>query len=251
MYRNPTRLKGVDTVTPRFLEDILMAVQRKVRPDFDKTKEYSVNVATCSKEEKRMVQQAFFDVGIVWRDGGKKYGCLDRALYTNTRSSGEVTSYLMFGDPTDAYSITPKEFLDLVYEPEPCAKEEAVTQPDHPAAAQAAYLESITPVDDFKQKEQTAEIQSKFKRAPDILAAGAKHMEDRAALRDSPKGERSMKATVAAFNALEGTNLTEVQGWRFMCVLKHARAVKGDLSIDDYEDAAAYWALAAEAAQQQ
>lgn len=59
-----------------------------------------------------------------------------------------------------------------------------------------------------------------------------------------------MKATVAAFNALEGTNLTEVQGWRFMCVLKHARAAKGDLSIDDYEDAAAYWALAAESAQQ-
>ena len=36
-----------------------------------------------------------------------------------------------------------------------------------------------------------------------------------------------------------------------MCVLKHARAAKGYLSIDDYEDAAAYWALAAEAAQQE
>lgn len=217
---------------------------QKVRKDFDKTKEYSVNVATCSKEEKRTVQQAFFNVGIVWRDCGKKYEYLDKALYTNTKSSGDVTSYLMFGDPTDNHSMTPKEFLDLVYEPESCAKEGTVTQPDreHPAAAQAAYLE---------QKEQCMKILSKFKKAPDILAAGIKHMEDRAALRDSPEGERSMKATVAAFNALEGTNLTEVQGWRFMCVLKHARAAKGNLSIDDYEDAAAYWALAAESAQQQ
>ena len=224
---------------------------RKVRTNFDKTKEYSVNVATCSKEEKRMVQQAFFNVGIVWRDYGKKYEFLDRALYTNARSSGDVTSYLMFGDPTDDRSITPKEFLGLVYEPEPCAKEEAVTQPDpqHPAAAQAAYLESITPVAGFEQKEQCTKILSKLKKAPDILAAGIKHMEDRAALRDSPEGERSMKAAVTAFNALEGTNLTEVQGWRFMCVLKHARAAKGNLSIDDYEDAAAYWALAAESAQ--
>lgn len=215
---------------------------RKVRSDFDKTKEYNVDVATCSKEEKRMVQQAFFDVGITWKNYGKKYEFLDRTLYTNTTSFGNVTGSLMFGDLTDDRRTTPKEFLDLVYEPE------AVTQ--HPAAAQAAHLESTTSVDDFKQKEQTAKIQSKFKRAPDILAAGAKHLEDRAALRDS-EGERSMKATVAAFNALEGTNLTEVQGWRFMCVLKHARAAKGDLSIDDYEDAAAYWALAAEAAQQQ
>lgn len=225
---------------------------RKVRTDFDKTKEYSVNVVDCTTEEKETVQQAFFDVGIVWRDRGKKYGHLERALYTNTRSSGDVTDYLMFGDPTNKYEITSKEFLDLVYEPEPCA-EAAVTQPDrqHPAAAQAAHLESTTSVIDFEQEVQTTKIESKFKKAPDILAAGIKHMEDRAALRDSPEGERSMKATVAAFNALEGTNLTEVQGWRFMCVLKHARAAKGDFSIDDYEDAAAYWALAAESAQQQ
>ena len=156
-------------------------------------------------------------MGIVWRGYGKKYEFLDKALYTNTTSSGDVTGYLMFGDPTNNYDITPKEFLDLVYGPEPCAEEEAVTQPDrqHPAAAQAAHLE---------QKEQCTKILSKLKKAPDILAAGIKHMEDRAALRDSPEGERSMKATVAAFNALEGTNLTEVQGWRFMCVLKHARA---------------------------
>lgn len=124
----------------------------------------------------------------------------------------------------------------------------------HPAvaldASLAAAIKSTTTTADYQLEEQVLEAQSKFKKAPDILSAGIKHMEDRAALRDSLEGERSMKAAVAAFNALEGTNLTEVQGWRFMCVLKHARAAKGSFSIDDYEDAAAYWALAAEAAQQ-
>ena len=229
-----------------------MTTVRKVRTDFDKTKAYNVNVVNCTVEEKEAVQQAFFDVGIRWEHWGSSFQFLDAVKYTNTLSGGRVTGYCMFGSSTQGSNMFAEEFLNLVYEPESCTKGETVTQSDrqHPAAAQAAHLESITPVDGFKQKEQTTKIQSKFKRAPDILAAGAKHMEDRAALRDSPEGERSMKAAVAAFNALEGTNLTEVQGWRFMCVLKHARAAKGDLSIDDYEDAAAYWALAAESAQQ-
>ena len=84
--------------------------------------------------------------------------------------------------------------------------------------------------------------------APDILTAGAKHMSDRAALRDAPSGERSMNRAVSAFNALEGVNLTETQGWRFMAVLKHARATQGEFCLDDYEDWAAYAALAGETA---
>ena len=84
--------------------------------------------------------------------------------------------------------------------------------------------------------------------APDILTAGAKHMSDRAALRDAPSGERSMKRAVSAFNALEGVNLTETQGWRFMAVLNHARATQGEFCLDDYEDWAAYAALAGESA---
>ncbi len=84
--------------------------------------------------------------------------------------------------------------------------------------------------------------------APDILTAGAKHMSDRAALRDAPSGERSMNRAVSAFNALEGVNLTETQGWRFMAVLKHARATQGEFCLDDYEDWAAYAALAGESA---
>lgn len=68
---------------------------------------------------------------------------------------------------------------------------------------------------------------------------------------DQPQ-ERSMAATVAAFNAIEGTNLTERQGWAFMQTLKLVRAANtarnGRFNPDDYQDGAAYAALGAEAA---
>lgn len=64
--------------------------------------------------------------------------------------------------------------------------------------------------------------------------------------------ERSMAATVAAFNAIEGTNLDERQGWAFMQTLKLVRAANtarnGRFNPDDYQDGAAYAALGAEAA---
>ena len=68
---------------------------------------------------------------------------------------------------------------------------------------------------------------------------------------DQPQ-ERSMAATVAAFNAIEGTSLTERQGWAFMQTLKLVRATNtsrnGRYNPDDYQDGAAYAALGAEAA---
>lgn len=85
--------------------------------------------------------------------------------------------------------------------------------------------------------------------AHEFLERGVKHMRDRAAQRDSDAGERSMARAVAAFNAQEGTNLTEAQGWRFMIQLKYARAVNGVFVADDYEDLSAYAGLAGEAAQ--
>ena len=60
-----------------------------------------------------------------------------------------------------------------------------------------------------------------MKSAPDILKAGAQHMDDRAALRDSPGGERSMARAVMGYD----TDLTEVQGWRFMPGWRGNRAV--------------------------
>ncbi|QZI93291.1 hypothetical protein SIPHO075v1_p0068 [Vibrio phage PS65A.1] len=84
--------------------------------------------------------------------------------------------------------------------------------------------------------------------AHEFLEKGVGHMKDRASQRDAEDGERSMKRCVEAFNALEGTNLTETQGWKFMVMLKMARSVSGDFTADDYEDMAAYAGLAGESA---
>lgn len=76
--------------------------------------------------------------------------------------------------------------------------------------------------------------------------------QERDTSQDGQQQERSMAATVAAFNAIEGTALTERQGWAFMQFLKLARAANtarnGRFNPDDYLDGAAYAALGAEAA---
>ena len=92
-----------------------------------------------------------------------------------------------------------------------------------------------------------------------ILTAAADVIAARGVQRDSSAGagagqpqERSMAATVAAFNAIEGVQLTERQGWAFMQVLKMVRgattARNGLYNADDALDGAAYAALGGEAA---
>lgn len=85
--------------------------------------------------------------------------------------------------------------------------------------------------------------------AADVLKAALVHMQDRAATYDKPEGERSMPATVLAFNALTGHQLTAEQGWLFMSVLKLCRTQQGGYRADNYEDGAAYLALMGEQAQ--
>lgn len=85
--------------------------------------------------------------------------------------------------------------------------------------------------------------------ASDILRRAAGHIDERAAQRDQPQGERSMARTVTAFNALTGHQLSERDGWLFMVALKAARACTTPTGLpDDYEDLAAYAALAGESA---
>lgn len=84
--------------------------------------------------------------------------------------------------------------------------------------------------------------------APDILDQAKDEMGNRAATYDKPEGERSMGATVAAFNAMTGVSMTEAQGWLFMATLKAVRSQQGALRMDSYVDGAAYFALAGEAA---
>lgn len=81
-----------------------------------------------------------------------------------------------------------------------------------------------------------------------ILKAGLCHMEDRATTYDKPGGERSMGATVEAFQSITGHKLTEEQGWLFMVLLKAVRSQQGNYKPDNYEDGAAYFGLMGEAA---
>lgn len=85
-------------------------------------------------------------------------------------------------------------------------------------------------------------------KAHQILEAGLGHMKDRSATYDKPVGERSMGATVDAFRAITGHDLTEEQGWLFMGLLKMVRSQQGGFRADNYEDLAAYAGLQGEAA---
>lgn len=88
--------------------------------------------------------------------------------------------------------------------------------------------------------------------APSVLEKAAQHMKDRAGTYDSPDGERSMKATVEAFNNITGHKLKEAEGWVFMTLLKLVRAYQREqYHADSFEDAAAYVGLAAESKAQE
>ncbi len=96
---------------------------------------------------------------------------------------------------------------------------------------------------------QPSDMTKQYIEAGDILKAGVKAILNRAQVRDV-NNERSMRKTVNAFNAMYNTELTEVQGWQFMVLLKMCRASQGNFRMDDYEDQASYSALAGEAAQE-
>lgn len=90
-----------------------------------------------------------------------------------------------------------------------------------------------------KPKEVTAKDATTLcLRASELLAERGKQY-------DGSNKDRSMASTVAAFNAVYGTNLTEQQGWHFMVILKMVRQRQGG-HIDSAEDLIAYAALAAE-----
>lgn len=84
--------------------------------------------------------------------------------------------------------------------------------------------------------------------ASEITQLAKETMDNRADDYDAPHGERSMGKTVAAFNAITGQNLSELDGWQFMECLKMARSRQGKFKLDNYIDGTAYAALAGEAA---
>lgn len=93
--------------------------------------------------------------------------------------------------------------------------------------------------------------EARGKHAVQILDEARDAIGQRAAARDKPDGERSMRRAVDAFNAMFGLAITETQGWQFMALLKMSRASGGRLHVDDYIDQAAYAALAGECALQE
>ena len=89
--------------------------------------------------------------------------------------------------------------------------------------------------------------------APEALQRAAALLAERGRQYDAQDGgtaaarERSMARTVAAFNALHGTALTEAQGWSFMLCLKLVRLFCAPgFHTDSADDAVAYAALLGE-----
>ena len=83
-------------------------------------------------------------------------------------------------------------------------------------------------------------------KADEFLQQGIDAMKQRAALRDTPQGERSTAKAVEIFNAWTGHKLSEADGWRFLIALKQAREIQGQFHADDYVDMAAYPGLLGE-----
>lgn len=95
--------------------------------------------------------------------------------------------------------------------------------------------------------EPTKQDEPGIDNAAYYLQKAQEALQARAKLRDNPAGERSVKSTVEAFNALTGRDLTEQEGWEFMLLLKMVRGRQGKFNADDYIDGSAYFALLGEA----
>ena len=94
----------------------------------------------------------------------------------------------------------------------------------------------------------TSTSDTQLPTAADFLRAGLKHMEDRARTHDTPNGERSIPKTVAAFNIICDSEMTDEEGWMFMGLLKKVRSVQGEFNADNYEDEASFSGLRGECA---
>jgi hypothetical protein len=83
-----------------------------------------------------------------------------------------------------------------------------------------------------------------MKTAPELLQNAAAIMAARGKQYDKAEGERSMYATVKAFNAITSIDITESQGWLLMALLKMVRDNQREAPhVDSLEDLVAYAAL--------
>lgn len=83
--------------------------------------------------------------------------------------------------------------------------------------------------------------------ATSLMAAGIVKINQRAITHDKGDGERSMAATVEAFNALTGCDLNESEGWVFLMVSKMAIGCQGGpFNPKTYSDLASFAGLTGE-----
>lgn len=96
-----------------------LKTNRKVRADFDKSQPITVDVSGRTKDVKKQVIQAFFDVGLFWDTGDRELSPAgDRVkTYGNVCDGGKTWDEVMWGKV--AKGITPDEFFAMVYEEEP------------------------------------------------------------------------------------------------------------------------------------
>lgn len=85
-------------------------------------------------------------------------------------------------------------------------------------------------------------------KAQDLLHRAASLMDERGKQYDQRSGERSMQATVTAFNAITGYGLTESEGFLLMAILKMVRDQSRETPHrDSIDDLVAYASLYGEA----
>ena len=85
-------------------------------------------------------------------------------------------------------------------------------------------------------------------KAQDLLHRASSLMDERGQQYDQRSGERSMQATVTAFNAITGYGLTEADGFLLMAILKMVRDQQRETPHrDSIEDLVAYASLYGEA----
>lgn len=117
---------------------------------------------------------------------------------------------------------------------------------EEPCKSCTVYFTNWQPVAPKAAPEQLTLVS--FPSAPGILQDAADILKERGQSRDKGDSERSMATVVNIFNAAEGLNLTEEQGWKFMLCLKLGRMKGGKFHFDDYQDLVGYSALLAECA---
>lgn len=86
-------------------------------------------------------------------------------------------------------------------------------------------------------------------KSTEFLQAAIDVQAERGQTYDKPTGERSMSATVTAFNAITGRDLSEAEGWLLLQTLKDVRQWQNPSKYhhDSALDGVAYSALKAEA----